>query len=1037
MLILLLILCLSANIIFSQNVKEHGLDPEKMISQYVHKSWTPGKSFLQNSVHAITQAENGLLLVGTSNGLYKFDGVNFSYIELGLPKVLGSTIVFSLLRAHDNSIYVGTNKGLFRLIDFKPVPFNCEGFELSTKEIFSLAEGKDGTIWIGTNQYGIVKYSNNNKFEYYKPHKALANSVIYAMEVDSNNNLWVGTNGAGLFKLLGNKVEWYNEQNGLSSNVVRSIQIDGPKIIIGTNGKGLDILENNRIKNISKNLDISDGVIFSLLKDSKNTLWIGTAGNGLKRLVKGKLDSYTYLDGLPNDIVNTIFEDREGNIWIGLRGGFLSQLKNSFVSFYTVREGLSSNFVRSICEGKNGTIWIGTNGGGVNKLEKNKITILDSKNGLSNGIVRSVLEDKRGTLWVGTYGGGLNILSNGKFKVLDTKHGFLNDIVMSMIETKDGSIWVGTGNGIVVFDKNYKIVKTITEKNGLSHPYIRSMIERTNGDIWISTSRGIDVYSKGKIYSLKIPDTLTQKTVLSFHEDKSGVMWFGTYNEGLYRYSNGKFTRYKQEQGMLENVVYNIFEDSNGILWFTSNYGIFGINKEKLNNYAENKTTSLSENDYLLLNDFLGIECNGASQPSGCITKDGIIWASTMVGALLFDTKQVKTTDLPPKPIITGIVINSNWIDFTKPLKLDASVDKLEMHYTAINFYSADNILFKYKLEPIDKDWIYAGGRRVAYYTNLPPGNYTFKVVSSNGYHYWGKEELVFSFYKKPYFYQTFWFYVLMVIIVGLIVFITVKIKIREHSRREKELMRLVNEKTIELRESENRLRELNKNKDYFFSHISHDLKGVFMSLMGFSDVLVNDLKKLSIDDIYKFARNINDSIRYLFQLMNNLLDWSRVQIGKVDYKPQKVNLYESISKVIYIQKPNAEKKKINIVNDVNNNHFVLVDDNMFYSVMNNILNNAIKFSRIGSDIQISSSRKDNYYEIKVKDYGIGIESDNLDRLFKIDKVFSKSGTNGEGGTGLGLILCKDLISKNKGEIKIDSAPNKGTTVYILLPVTE
>jgi len=269
------------------------------------------------------------------------------------------------------------------------------------------------------------------------------------------------------------------------------------------------------------------------------------------------------------------------------------------------------------------------------------------------------------------------------------------------------------------------------------------------------------------------------------------------------------------------------------------------------------------------------------------------------------------------------------------------------------------------------------------------------------------------------------------------VVFLIIKIKLREHRKREQELVRLVNEKTIELRESENRLRELNKNKDYFFSHISHDLKGVFMSLMGFSDVLVNDLRKLSMDDIYKFAKNINDSIRYLFQLMNNLLDWSRVQLGKVDYKPHKVNLYESISKVIYIQKPNAEKKRIKIINDVNSSDFVLVDDNMFYSVMNNILNNAIKFSKIESDIEISSSRKDNYYEIKVKDYGIGIESDNLDRLFKIDKVFSKSGTNGEGGTGLGLILCKDLISKNKGEIKIDSAPNKGTTVYILLPVTE
>jgi ligand-binding sensor domain-containing protein/signal transduction histidine kinase len=1017
--------------VFSNNPKKHSLDPNKSLTQYIHKVWTTGNQFLQNSINTITQAEDGLLVIGTSNGLLKFDGINFSAVNLGLGENKSPIIVSVVLKAKDNSLWIGTNKGIVQLKNWQPVDFSrTKGFII--RDVISICEGNDGTIWIGTNNFGILKYSNK-EFSVFEPDRLLFGSVIFCMSTDKQNNLWVGTNGAGLFKINNNKVTRFTTADGLSNNVIKSLLIDEDNNIwIGTNGTGLNLLKSGKITKYDKKDGLTNEVISDLLKDSRNTLWIGTEGGGLNRFVNGKFSSYSFKDGLPNDIVNTVYEDNEGNLWIGTRVGYLNQLKNSFLTVFTSREGLTNNFTRSITEGKNGVIWIGTNGNGVNKLVDGKIYVYDSKVGLPNYVVRSVTEDSKGNLWVGTYGGGLSKLVNGKFINYDSKNGFPNDIVMAITEAKDHSLWCATGAGVVIM-KNKKFSK-ISTLDGLSHNYARCIVQDKKGDMWIGTSRGINVISNKKIHILESPDTLVNKVILTIYEDRLGYKWIGTYDEGMYRYKDGKFTRFRREQGMPDEVIYKIFEDQKGNMWMSSNLGIFGIKKEKLDNYADGKLSSLSELDYIMLNDLMGIECNGGSQPAGCLTKEGKMWFPTMIGAVLLDPAQINTQDNPPKALITGVVADNKGMDLTKKIILAPGTERIEFHYTALNYYSAENLTFKYKLEPFDKDWVYAGNRRIAYYTNLPYGNYKFKVIASNGYHLWSNEPVEFDVYVAPHFYETFWFYALAVITLFLIVFGGFQWRLKELRKRERELIRMVNDRTKELKESEERLRTLNKNKDKFFSQISHDLKSVFMSLSGFSDILVNDLKNLTIDDIFKFTKNINDSVKYLYNLMNNLLDWSRVQLGKIDYKPSPIDLKDAIAKVIHVLQSNAELKGISIKNSVPNNCIVYADEIMFYSIMNNLITNSIKFSKRGGQIDIYSSRQDDYYNISVKDRGIGIENNLLEKVFKIEEVQSLPGTENEKGTGLGLILCKDFVMKNKGEIRIKSEVGTGTTVTFTLP---
>ena len=1019
------------NKVFPDNPRKHSLDPNKSLTQYIHKVWTTGNQFIQNSINAIAQSEEGLLVLGTSHGLLKFDGIKFSSIDIGMASVKTRINISSIIKAKDNSLWIGTNKGVVHLKNWKPENFtNTKGYV--AEDVISLCEDNNGTIWIGTNNFGVKKYSNK-EFSPFIPHISLDRAVIHCLAVDKDNSLWIGTNGSGLFKIKGNQTTQYLTKDGLSNNVIKSICVDNENSIwIGTNGSGLNLIKSGKITKFDTEDGLNNEAISSIIQDSRNTIWIGTDGGGLNRYINGKFSSFTFKDGLPNDIVNTVYEDNEGNLWMGTRVGYLNQLKNSFLTVFTSREGLGNNFTRSICEGKNGAIWVGTNSNAVNKIVNGKVYTYDCKQGLPKNVIRSVYEDSKGTLWVGTYGGGLNKLENGRFKSYNTKNGFLNDIVMSIIETKDKALWIGTGVGIAILKDNK--FSSIKVTDGLSHAFTRVMIQDKKGDIWIGNSRGVNIYSDNKISVLESPDTLSQKVVLSLYEDSDGAKWIGTYDHGLYRYKNGKFTRFGKDQGMIDEVIYQILEDRKGNFWLSSNLGIFGIKKEKLDNYADGKITSLSEVDYILLNDLMGIECNGGSQPAGCITKQGKMWFPTMIGAAFLDPDLINVQDNPPKSFVTGVFTEDGWKDFTKEIDLSPGSERIEFHYTALNYYSAENITFQYKLEPFDKEWVYAGNRRVAYYTNVPSGHYKFKVIASNGYHIWGNEPVVLGLYVKPHFYETIWFFALAVIILFLVIFGGFKWRVSELEKREKELLRLVNDRTKELRESEERLRTLNKNKDKFFSQISHDLKSVFMSLTGFSDILVNDLKKLSIEDIFKFTKNINDSVRYLYNLMNNLLDWSRVQLGKMEYKPVPIDLNDAVTKSIHVIQVNAEIKGIKIVNSIPKNAIVYGDEVMFYSVMNNLIGNSIKFTNQGGEIDIYSKRNNDYYEISVKDNGVGIGSNLLEKIFKIEEIQSMAGTDNEKGTGLGLILCKDFVMKNKGEIWIESSGKNGTTITFTLP---
>lgn len=236
------------------------------------------------------------------------------------------------------------------------------------------------------------------------------------------------------------------------------------------------------------------------------------------------------------------------------------------------------------------------------------------------------------------------------------------------------------------------------------------------------------------------------------------------------------------------------------------------------------------------------------------------------------------------------------------------------------------------------------------------------------------------------------------------------------------------------LKKSSEELKILNTTKDKFYSIIAHDLRSPFQSLLSVSELLAAEIESLSQEEIILFSRGLNDNLKNLYTLLKNLLNWSLMQSNMLEYKPVNLNLYDLINKKIEMSNLSAMKKNISITNNIDTGTMVFADDNMLRSVVQNLITNAIKFTRTEGRIIVSSIEKDSFVEVSVQDTGIGINSEKSSDLFNFNAIYSTNGTDGEKGTGLGLPLCKEFVERNGGKIWVESEIGKGSKFTFTLP---
>ncbi len=611
--------------------------------------------------------------------------------------------------------------------------------------------------------------------------------------------------------------------------------------------------------------------------------------------------------------------------------------------------------------------------------------------------------------------------------------GIVDNYCLHFMKDRKGNLWIGTYNGFTKYDiTNHSFYNFNNDKNKiLSQNWIYALCEDFKGNIWLGTANGLDVYNPKsnsfKYYFKK--DGLPDNLISGLQCDSTGNIWISTL-QGLCKYDNvkEKFVSYSKADG-LHVTEYNVnctYKNKKGELFFGGNGG-----------YVYFKPNEIQQNKYA---------------PKVIITNLKLFYNNVQV------TKGKNS-------------ILKNQISETKEITLYYNQNIITFEYIALNYLNPEKNQYAYQLAGFDNNWWKVGSRKDVTYTNLNPGTYTFRVKASNDDGEWNNTPTEIVIHIIPPFWKTTWFICLLIITVIFTIYIYNRLRVNTIVKHNKELEDIVINRTDEIRlqnqilenqanslnETNTLLKErqqyiedqsheimaqrdqlsnLNATKDKLFSILAHDLRNPFHIIIGFSELLVTNFQKLSEVKIKNFLTAINKSAFSGNDLLENILEWSRVQTGRMTFEPEEQNLLRISNEVINLLEGKAQQKGITINQFINSDIFVIADENMLKTIFRNLISNAIKFTPDQGQITLSAeiSVDPSFIEVAVSDSGVGIAESTISNLFELHKTVTTKGTAQETGTGLGLIICREFVEKHKGKIWVKSQVDKGSSFYFLLP---
>ena len=796
-------------------------------------SYSKLQGLKQQSIYCMLEDLNGNLWFGTNGGgVSKFDGKSFSHYSDN--EGLSNNEIRCILKdKKENLWFVTYAKGVCRF-DGKSFTRYTSKEGLSNNEVLCLLEDKNGSIWFGCNGGGVCKFSGTS-FTKYTIKSGLSDNVVLCMLSDKQGNLWFGTNNGGVNKFDGVSFTHYTEKEGLSSNSISCMLQDRTgNFWFGTNGKGLNKFDGKYITKYSEKNGLCNNYIRCLLEDINGKIWIGTNG-GISKLDGNSFTNYTTKEGLTSNVVLSILEDKTSNLWFGTYNGGVNKFDGRIFTHYTDKDGLSNNYITSIFKDKKARLWLGLSDGEVNLYEGNFFYRYKLNEGFANADISCIMEDNKGNIWFASHGKGICKFDGEIFTFYSKINGLSNIYIYCMLYDSEGNLWIGTyGDGIIKF--NGKSFINFTTKEGLSSNNIFSIAEDAKGDIWFGTSDGIvNKYNGKKFIAYKINKGLQHNAVRCIIVDNNQHLWFGTYGGGVSKF-DGKYVCYfSVREGLPSNNVLSAIQDKKGNLWFGTSFGLSKLSAESLKkidnlpNYnIQNENAHIFKN-YTYEDGFLGVGVNTGK--TICEDNKGTIWVAANDRLTAFHPEGDKEDSIPPiiqlnsielfnekidwsllahkkdTFIVLGNGVSlrnfnfsgiSQWNSIPQDLSLAYNNNYLTFKFIGITQKSPKKVLYRSKLEGLEENWNAPSKMTDAYYGNLPPGNYIFKVKTMNSDGYWSNE-FRYNFTIRPPWWKTWLAYISYFLIILSSIWVYINLRLRYLKERQKVLETTVKVRTTEL----------------------------------------------------------------------------------------------------------------------------------------------------------------------------------------------------------------------------------------------